>query len=370
MDKIRAAQLTCTIYNSVADRALAKLQEIGVKAYHTQPSRATVLRRREGFWGIGAGLVLEEEPATRLTFHVSVESAEDALQALIAACGLQVPGRGSAVYDEVEIAAESGWEAPEIAPFNDENKMPLRNDLSSIVCTVQQDYGNHIARSSLDLGVPMPQVTTGEGTGLRDKLGLIRVTVPAAKEIVHVTVSDQESEEIFAALVTAGRINELGAGFMYDSPGTRGIINNMVVRGQQHSASMEQLIAAVDDMKGSADWRRRVLSEETQGYRYLHDLVCMILVCNEGHASDLVIAAMSAGAGGATISKQSYVSFDGENGAISPARETTELIVGQGAVDNIHDALKDAGLYGDEMSGFIALKQVGVACTHLGAPRD
>ena len=216
----------------------------------------------------------------------------------------------------------------------------------------------------------MPQVTTGEGTGLRDKLGLIRITVPAAKEIVHVTVPDQESEEIFAALVTAGRINELGAGFIYDSPGTRGIINNMVVRGQQHSASMEQLIAAVDEMKGSADWRRRVLSEETQGYRYLHDLVCMILVCNEGHASDLVIAAMSAGAGGATISKQSYVSFDGEDGAISPARETTELIVGQGAVESIHDALRDAGLYGDEISGCIALKKVDVACTHLGAPRD
>lgn len=370
MDKIRAAQLTCTIYNSVVDRALAKLQEIGVRSYHAQPSRATVLRRREGFWGIGAGLVLEEEPATRLTFHVPLESAEDALQALISACGLQVPGRGSAVYDEVEIVAESGWEAPEIAPFGDANRMPLRDDLSSIVCTVQQDYGNHLARSALDLGVPMPQVTTGEGTGLRDKLGLIRITVPAAKEIVHVTVPDQESEEIFAALVTAGRINELGAGFIYDSPGTRGIINNMVVRGQQHSASMEQLIAAVDEMKGSADWRRRVLSEETQGYRYLHDLVCMILVCNEGHASDLVIAAMSAGAGGATISKQSYVSFDGEDGAISPARETTELIVGQGAVESIHDALRDAGLYGDEISGCIALKKVDVACTHLGAPRD
>ena len=134
----------------MVDRALAKLQEIGVRSYHAQPSRATVLRRREGFWGIGAGLVLEEEPATRLTFHVPLESAEDALQALISACGLQVPGRGSAVYDEVEIVAESGWEAPEIAPFGDANRMPLRDDLSSIVCTVQQDYGNHLrARHSI-----------------------------------------------------------------------------------------------------------------------------------------------------------------------------------------------------------------------------
>ena len=46
MEKIRAAQITCTIYNSVVDRALAVLEEIGGKAYHTQPRRATVLRRR------------------------------------------------------------------------------------------------------------------------------------------------------------------------------------------------------------------------------------------------------------------------------------------------------------------------------------
>jgi len=124
MEKIQAAQITCTIYNSVVDRALIVLEEIGVKAYHTQPSRATVLRRREGLWGIGAGLVLEEEPATRLTFYVSVESAEDALQALISSCVLQVPGRGSAVYDEVEIAAESGWEVPQITPFSGANRTP------------------------------------------------------------------------------------------------------------------------------------------------------------------------------------------------------------------------------------------------------
>jgi hypothetical protein len=368
MEKKSAAQLTCTIYNSVADRALATLQEIGVKEYHSQPSRATVLRRREGLWGIGAGLVLEEEPATRLVFHVPVEASEDALQAVIAACGLQIPGRGSAVCDLVEIAAESVWDAPQVASFDGPNAVPLRGDLSSIVCTVQQDRGNHIARSALDLGVPMPQVTTGEGTGLRDKLSLIRITVPAAKEIVHVTVSQQESDEIFASLITAGRINEIGSGFIYESPDTRGIINNMVVRGQQHSASMEQLIAAVDTMQGSSDWRRRALSEESQGYRYLNDLVCMILVCNEGHASDLVIAAMASGAAGATISKQSYARFDGELGAISPARETAELIVGQGAVDGIYEALQEAGLYEDDKSGFIALKKVSVACTHLGPP--
>ena len=69
-------------------------------------------------------------------------------------------------------------------------------------------------------------------------------------------------------------------------------------------------------------------------------------------------------------SKKSYVSFDGQAGAISPARETTELIISQDAVENIHDALRDAGLYGDEISGFIALKKVGVACTHLGSSRD
>ena len=92
MDKIRAAQLTCTIYNSVVDRGLAKLQEIGVRSYHAQPSRATVLRRTRGILGDWRRLGARGRAATRLTFHVPLESAEDALQALISACGLQVPG--------------------------------------------------------------------------------------------------------------------------------------------------------------------------------------------------------------------------------------------------------------------------------------
>jgi hypothetical protein len=369
MEKVDAALITCSVYNSVAETAKATMREFGVKDYHHQPSRATKLHRKDGIWGIGSGVALEEEPATRFMFYVARESADGILQGLISECSLQIPGRGSAVCEEVEIAAESSWNQELLKSYDGNTSIPMRSDLSTIVCTVQQGQGNHIARSALDLGVPMPQVTAGEGTGLRDKLSVIRVTVPAEKEVISVMVSAQESDEIFPALVAAGRINELGAGFIYESPGARGVINDMVVRGQHHSASMEQLIAAVDDMKGSADWRRRPISAESQGFRYLNDLVGMVLICNEGTASELVIAAMEGGAGGATIGKQAYSQIEDEQTDISPARESAELIVGKDQVDGIYDSLLSAGLYGSEASGFIALKNVSVACTHLSAPR-
>ena len=95
----------------------------------------------------------------------------------------------------------------------------------------------------------------------------------------------------------------------------------------------------------------------------------MVLICNEGTASDLVIAAMEGGAGGATIGKQGYSQMEAQKTDISPARESAELIVGKNQVDGIYDALLSAGLYGAEAAGFIALKNVSVACTHLSASR-
>ena len=70
MDTVRAAQITCTIYNPVTEKVLETLRALDVQEYQLQPSRAVVLKRRPGFLGIGAGIVLEEEPADKILFYV------------------------------------------------------------------------------------------------------------------------------------------------------------------------------------------------------------------------------------------------------------------------------------------------------------
>jgi hypothetical protein len=371
METIEAAQITCTVYHPVTEKALDALDTLGVQEYHLEPSRAVVLRRRAGFLGIGAGIVLEEEPADRILLYVPAAAATAALQALVASCELDIPGRGSAVCEEVAIVRGSAWEEQPLTPVPGTDTVATQSGLTSLTCTVQQGRGDNIIKAVLGLGVPMPQVTTGVGTGLRDKLGLIRVALPAEKEVVHAVVSSHEATDILDSLVNAGRLDQFGSGFIYESPLARGVVNSMVIRGQRHSASIEQLIAVVDNLMGSTDWRKRSLggNDPSRKHNYLYDLVSLTLICNQGRASDLVQAAMAAGAAGATLSKLSHARTDGIASPVSPAREMTELVIGQEVVEAIAGALEAEGVFDQETAGLIALKPVTLACTHRGAHR-
>ncbi len=372
METVKAAQITCTVYRSFIGKALAALAALGVKEYHLQASRAIVLRRKAGILGIGAGIGLEEQPADKITFHVPEGSVEAALQGLASACSLSVPGHGSVVSEEVAMVRGSAWNEQPLTPVPGADQVALQGDLASITCTVQRGRGNNIVKAVLGLGIPMPQVTTGGGTGLRDKLGLIRVALPAEKDVVHAMVAGHEAADIFGSLIDAGRLDQFGAGFIYSTPLGMGVLNNMVIRGQRHSASIEQIIAAVDDLKGSADWRKRALEAGEKGARkrrYLENLVNLTLICNEGRASDLVHAAMAAGAGGATISRLSHARTDGAPSPVSPARETTELVVGKGAVEAIVGALEEAGVFDGETAGIITVSPVTFAFTHQSRRR-
>ena len=60
METIKAAQITCSVYHSVTDKALGAMREMGVEEYHLQPSRAVVAAAWACAGAPGAG------PAPRL----------------------------------------------------------------------------------------------------------------------------------------------------------------------------------------------------------------------------------------------------------------------------------------------------------------
>jgi hypothetical protein len=153
MDTVKAALITCSIYQPVTGRALLALQAVGVKEYYIQSSRAVVLRRKSGFLGIGGGIGLEEEPADRIFLHVPASEGETALRALAAACGLNVPGRGSVIWEDVDIVRSSTWEAHSLMPIEGAADVDIEDGLAYITCTVQHGRGNNIVSAILGLGV-------------------------------------------------------------------------------------------------------------------------------------------------------------------------------------------------------------------------
>jgi hypothetical protein len=86
------------------------------------------------------------------------------------------------------------------------------------------------------------------------------------KEFVWCVVEKAEADSVFAEMARAGRITEPGRGFMYTIPVDAGIVHvSSVVSTSSHLASMEQVIAAVDEIKGGKEWRSSTGADDNKG---------------------------------------------------------------------------------------------------------
>lgn len=172
--------------------------------------------------------------------------------------------------------------------------------MEAICCICEKGVAEDIAQAALSAGAPGPTVTYGEGGGIRDKIPILRMTKGPEKEFVWCVVDRADSSEVFINMARAGRITEPGRGFMYSIPVTEGIINvSSTVTNSSHGASMEQVISALDEIKGGKDWRTSGDSKSsTLNTTFLRDLVGLYCVVPRDHYSEVYDAILDAGAPG------------------------------------------------------------------------
>jgi len=300
------SRISGIVHRGGAAPVIRALADHGIVEGHLAAGRAAVLQEKKRFLGAGEKIVLAEDPIEIFSFLVDPASEEAALKLVLKVAGMEIRGRGMAFGETVqllgghELCAEN---RPE--PFVAECGIRLIPDLVGICCIVQRGQGNEVARVSLDTGTCVPAITFGRGTGVRDKLGLLRITIPAEKEVIHIITDRHSADAVMGMMIDVGRLDEPGKGFIYAYPLGRGIVNTKIQRGMaRHAASIEQIIAVVDEIKGGTTWRRRsgTAMSGNGGESYLLDLIDLTLVCDEGRGEDLVKAAMEVGAAGATIS--------------------------------------------------------------------
>jgi hypothetical protein len=200
---------------------------------------------------------------------------------------------------------------------------------------------------------------------------LLRVAIPAEKEIVSLLVEPHDEPTTLDSLIDAGRLDLPGRGFIGAYPVSFGVANPKSYRGRQrYSANMDQVIAAIDELKAGTAWRQRsgaVDPAARRQRRWLTDLVNVTLNCNEGGADRLVSAATGAGAGGATITKAKLFSPSGGAFAASPAREVVDLGIGPDKLGRLIEALRDCGAFAAEMACFVETKPLPIAYTYTSA---
>ncbi len=370
----KVCRITGIFQSGMATSIIEALKPMGIVDFHLAAARSIMLHEKKALFGMVSNTVLVEDPADILTFLVDFEIEDTVLNLIVEKGELHFPGRGTLFSEDVNL-----YKSHEICVENTasltvsvkEPETPLQIELTGICCIVQRGEGNNIARVALDTGTCVPTITFGHGTGLRDKLGLLRIAIPSEKEVVNVFADAHDADTVMNMMIDAGKLDQPGKGFIYIYPIRKGLVNTLITRGMpKHAASMEQIIAVIDKMKENTTWRSRTSGDSLdpkKKHMFLNDLMDLTFTCNEGRGEDLVKTAMGVGAPGATISKLKHqCPEDSKYSAISRAREVCNMIIEKVQITAIVDAIGNDGAFDDKTHGQIQIRPVPKACTYLG----
>jgi len=215
-------------------------------------------------------------------------------------------------------------------------------DLEAICCICEIGIADDIAKAALLKGAPGPTVTFGEGGGVRDRIPILRITKGPEKEFVWCVVDKNEADEVFAEMARAGKITEPGRGFMYSIPVRSGLINiSSTVSSSAYGANMEQVISALDDLKGGKEWRTSAESGTRGSLKttFLENLVGLYCIVPRDNYEEVYDSVLEAGAPG--VSTNFGLMLDADSG-VSQQNEEWALVytsVGPNNVDSLRETV-------------------------------
>ena len=98
-----------------------------------------------------------------------------------------------------------------------ERSLTVLTDCVLITCIVQKGIADTIVRAAREAGAQGATIFYAQGTGVRERLGLLGVAVEVEKEIINVVVSNEQVDFVFDRMFLAGKLDTPGMGFMYCS---------------------------------------------------------------------------------------------------------------------------------------------------------
>jgi len=90
-------------------------------------------------------------------------------------------------------------------------------DVFLITCVVESGLADKIVDAATSVGAQGATINYAKGSGVRDRMGLIGVTIDEQKEIIRIIVSKEQSELIFETMYLAGQLDKPGKGIMFMS---------------------------------------------------------------------------------------------------------------------------------------------------------
>lgn len=363
-------RITCMAHQLLETAVTDCLSSLGIQDILVENGRCVRQRVRARPFGLpGQRMDLQDAPMDVFQMTVVSDATERVARALIDAADLRTPGRGMVYVQDVvaygysETATlSSGLDSPSGTP----NLLP---DMTLLTCILSMGgSGEALARLVLTFGLGVPVITRGAGTGLRHRMGLWRIAIPAEKEIVRFMIPAHDADGVRRLLIEESRIDRPGGGFLYQTPVREGMADPLTRLGPQpYAATMEQVIAALDEIKGGTKWRTRYAGlrdrDEELDRQTLCDYREIAFVCSEGNAEELVRAAMRVGSGGATTSTANCLRPGSEN-AGGGFRETGILCVPCHLCEPVIDALLGVAVTRDDDACRIQVLEAPAVFTH------
>ncbi|GAB5453690.1 MAG: hypothetical protein Hals2KO_40180 [Halioglobus sp.] len=194
----------------------------------------------------------------------------------------------------------------------------MPENLAAIHCIVGHQDSERICKAAVNAGAHGPVIYYSEGRGLRDRLGWLRITKEPEKEVLTVITEGEDADAVFDAMADAGNLHLPGRGFMYIHPISKGMFNlRSRSTHQHHTASMQQMVSAIDHLAGHSHWRdSSVINIDGQARAAglgnispiveLNNQVCLSTICHREDASALMDIMLEAGAPGLNFNFARY----------------------------------------------------------------
>jgi hypothetical protein len=282
------------------------LAEAPVDYAFLEPCRTVRKREQHRRFGLpGKRTSLTDWSGDRYYLHASSSRVKELSEQLTAVADIDGPGHGSLVVQQV------------LDPSQEEKKLISSSSGTLVQITAILSLpgaGELLSQTALDYGIGVPVISLGEGTGVRDQMGLLRITIPPEKQIMNLMVPRHDLDSIFSILIEQGAMNRPGGGFLYGTPVLSGSFDTKMVVGRQKTpASLEQLITAIDELKGGTTWRKRSIEHASFSGLIRKGQYELVIFCPEGESEGVIECILSAGGNGATVSNVQSINTASHN---------------------------------------------------------
>jgi len=358
----QVSKITLIIDSDYNENVLELLPSFGILDFYSTVSRQNFLRRAIRFPNpFAEGYMVLSRRSDIFRFYVPNAYEKSVLSYVSENLALKTSGNGSLFAENAEVFVKN-------QKLYDENllkKLPPHEENNSfdynlVKAIIQRGSADAISKNVLEMGYGVPAVCFGEGIGLRQKLGLLRIIVPAGKEIMFFVVSPSNTRPLIDVVRKSAQLDTPGQGVILVG-GVRAINVNIRIHieTQRQVATMDQIINSIDVMHGSTDWRSAAKSAKTilkNSGKYSN----FTLIAEEESLEETIQTSLATGVGGATSINYNGHFYDEKEKEVRSYqnKEGCQMIVREEKKNGVLEAINESGFYGGKNKGILEIANV------------